>query len=229
MKSLKSAFKYLLVFAIVIGAVVFVITNWSWVFAKRVSGEIMEVERVTAPTAVFGRATDVQMHSYSVLIKADNGELYSASSEDRQWAVAKKGYCVEALFYRYPPWKFDEGNTFFNARVEQLKLCPGKAPAPPEPVAPAEGTTGEVPPAPPEGQEQPPGQQAPPAPQPTQTPTQPGIVGGGTVTFGAAQPVNIDEHAAKPAATPAPPAKRVAPPPPRSGAKKTQPVERPTK
>lgn len=118
----------ILVVALLVGGGWFLIANWSWVFSKRVKGEIIEVARVTAPTAIFGKATDAQMHSYTVLIKADDGKLYSASSEDRQWAVAKIGYCVEALLFRYPPWDFKQGNTFFNARLEQLEICPGGPP-----------------------------------------------------------------------------------------------------
>lgn len=129
---IKKFVKTVIVLGILVGAVIFVITNWSWVFSKRVKGEIIEVERVTAPTAIFGRATEAQIHSYSVLIKAEDGKLYSASSEDRQWAVAKKGYCVEALLFRYPPWEFNHGNTYFNARLEQLEICPGGALPPSE-------------------------------------------------------------------------------------------------
>lgn len=133
MKSFKRVLQIGVGLVVLAGAMGFVFTNWSWVFSKRVKGEILEVERVTAPTAVIGRASDQQLYSFSVLIRGENGVLYSASSEDRQWAVAKKGYCVTALFFRYPPWEFSRGNTFFNARVEQLAICPGREEPPPEP------------------------------------------------------------------------------------------------
>jgi hypothetical protein len=137
---LKSFVRYIFVAAVIVGAGAFVVTNYSWVFAKRVKGRIINVERVTDPSAIISaRATDEQMHSYAILIQGDEGKLYTASSEDRKWQVAKKGYCVDTLLYRYPPWNFNKANTFFNARLDELSLCPGETQAPPsEPAAPAE-------------------------------------------------------------------------------------------
>lgn len=119
--------KILVIALILVGGTAFVVSNWSWVFAKRVKGRILEVERVTDPTAILGsRLTPEQMHSYAILIEGDDGKLYTASSEDRQWQVAKKGYCVDALLYRYPPWNLDKANTFFNARLDGLSRCNGE-------------------------------------------------------------------------------------------------------
>ena len=142
MQSLKGFLRAAVILMILVGAVVFVVANYSWVFSKRVRGQVIDVQRVTAPTAILGnKMTESQMYSYSVLIQDEDGKLYSASSEDRQWQVVRKGYCVDALFFRYPPWHFDQGNTYFNARVEQIRACPGQkalpdlnapeAPAPP--------------------------------------------------------------------------------------------------
>lgn len=127
MKKLSIAIKTLIFLVVLVGAATFVISNYSWVFAKRVHGEILDVQRVTDPSAIISsRVTEEQMYSYSILIQGEDGRLYTASSEDRQWQVAKKGYCVEALLYRYPPWDLQKANTFFNARLEELKVCPGK-------------------------------------------------------------------------------------------------------
>lgn len=123
---------------VLIGLVVLVITNWSWVFSKNVTGKVVDVERVTDPTAVFGvRSTPEQMYSYSILIQGDDGQLYTSSSEDRQWQVIKKGYCVEAQLFRYPPWNLEKGNTFFNARLKNVKICSGESslPGAPQPEA----------------------------------------------------------------------------------------------
>jgi hypothetical protein len=142
MKAVKGFLTALILVLIVAGVGAFLVINYSWVFSKRVRGEVIGVERVTAPTAVLGnRVSESQMYSYSVLIQAEDGKLYSAASEDRQWQVVKKGYCVDALLYRYPPWKLEQGNTFFNARVEQIRVCPGQTSLPdaeptPPPAAP---------------------------------------------------------------------------------------------
>jgi hypothetical protein len=123
-----------------------VLSNYSFVFSKVVTGEIMEVERVTQPTAVIGSTmTPEQMFSFAVMIRSESGEIFSASSEDRQWAVAKKGYCVEARFYPYPPWNLEKTGTYFNARLVKVLADCNRAGAPKAQVPPALPT--ESPPA----------------------------------------------------------------------------------
>jgi len=136
MRILRSILGWFIFIVLVIAVVTFVILNYSWVFAKRVHGEIINVERVTNPTAILGKATDQQIHSYAVLIQNDqDGLLYTASSDDRQWQVAEKGYCVDATLYVYPPWNLEKSGTYFNARINQIMRCPGKS-APPANSAP---------------------------------------------------------------------------------------------
>lgn len=125
---------WLLIFLVICGIVAFAVSNYSWVFAKHVHGEIVAVERVTNPTAILGAQSDAQIHSYAILIKGDDGKMYTASSEDRQWQVARKGYCADVLLYVYPPWNLGKGGTYFNARLDQIMLCPGKTEPPPEPA-----------------------------------------------------------------------------------------------
>ena len=139
-KGVKNFVIYLLVAAVLIGGTAFAVTNYSWVFAKRVHGRILNVERVTDPNAIISaRVTEAQMHTYAILIQGDDGTLYTADTQNSRWEVAKKGYCVDALLYRYPPWELARANTFYNARLDQLSLCPGETtpptndPAPPQP------------------------------------------------------------------------------------------------
>lgn len=129
--------RILLLVMVAIGAVAFVILRYDWVFAKTVKGRLLNVERVMDPNAIISsRVTPEQMHSYAILIQGDDGKLYTTSSDDRRWQVAKKGYCVTALLYRYPPWELDKANGFFNARLDELSLCPGETEPPP--IAPSE-------------------------------------------------------------------------------------------
>lgn len=138
MKAFTGFLKILVVVLVLLGGGSIVVANYSWVFSKRVSGQVVDVERVTDPTAVFGtRPTEAQMYSYSILIQGDDGQLYTASSEDRQWQVIKKGYCVEALLFRYPPWHLDKANTFFNARLKNVRVCPGQTALPQNTEGPA--------------------------------------------------------------------------------------------
>ncbi len=141
MNALRGFLKASLVLLILIGALTFVVYNYSWVFSKTIDGKVVDVQRVTSPTAILNsRATEAQMYSYSILIQGNDGVLYASSSEDRQWQVVKKGYCVSALLYRYPPWFLDKANTFFNARVEQIRICPGESALPDAPTLPGAPT-----------------------------------------------------------------------------------------
>jgi hypothetical protein len=148
MKSLTGFLKILVIVVVLLIVGAAVITNYSWVFAKRVSGVVVDVERVTDPTAIIGaRATEAQMYSFSILIQGDDGHLYASSTEDRQWQVVKKGYCVDALLFRYPPWILDKANTFFNARLKDVRICPGQTALPegPAPARPTEGAAAPLP------------------------------------------------------------------------------------
>lgn len=160
MGQMKSFIRLLIGVVIAVLVTAFVITNYSWVFSKRVHGKIVAVKRVTDPTAILGsKITAEQLHSYSVLIQADDGKLYTSSSEDRQWEVAAAGYCVEALLYRYPPWDLKNAGTFYNARLVGLNLCDGQA-APSTPQMPPPVTA-------PQEQSQPPVPEPGPAPSPS--------------------------------------------------------------
>lgn len=146
MKALTSFVKIFALGVVAVGVIALVIANWSYVFSKNVSGKVIDVKRVTDPTAILGaRTTPEQMFSYAVLLQGQDGKLYTATSEDRQWQVVKPGYCVDALLYRYPPWALSKANTFFNATVKDIKICPGEtalptdaSPGPAAPPAPGE-------------------------------------------------------------------------------------------
>ncbi len=125
MKTLWTSLKltiFLITF-VALGAVL--VIYYPWIFGKTVQGEIIEVERVTMPSAVIGQVTKFQMHSYAVLIQDQSGEMYTSSSEDRRWEVAKKGMCVISLFYRHPPWRLSSAGAFYNARVQRIFRCQG--------------------------------------------------------------------------------------------------------
>jgi hypothetical protein len=130
MRRLKSLLLALtaLVLLIAIGLVMF--NFWSVLFRRSVIGVIESVERVTEVTAVLGSARtleDKNVYSFAVAIRNESGEMLTASSEDRQWAVAQKGQCVEAKFHPYPPWELEKAGTYFNARLQRLADCDSPA------------------------------------------------------------------------------------------------------
>ncbi len=121
MKFLRTA----LIVVAVLAVFLLFTTYYSYIFAKTVNGEIIGVERVTEPTAIIaGNLTPQQMYSFAVAIRdKETGTIFTASSEDRQWAVAKKGFCANAKFYPYPPWNLEKSGTYFRARLIELQDC----------------------------------------------------------------------------------------------------------
>lgn len=115
-----------------VGIVIYVfISYYSFIFSRKVSGEIMAVEKVMSATmtvvTVNGQDPSPQIFSYAVGIKdAKTGEIVTASTEDRQWAVAKPGQCATAEYFPYPPWELAKWGTYFNARLIMLTECGAK-------------------------------------------------------------------------------------------------------
>lgn len=100
---------------------------YSYVFSKRVYGKILRVERVSDPGAIIAQGSSItpsQLYAFAVAIKDQTGQIHTASSEDRQWAVSQPGQCVEARFFPYPPWQLDKSGTYFGARLLKLSDCP---------------------------------------------------------------------------------------------------------
>lgn len=118
---------------------------YSVIFATSVSGRIIGVQKVTEATTVIGTGSPIpsaQLFSFSVAIRSEKGEIYTGSTEDRQWAVAREGMCVRARFFPYPFWDLQKSGTYFNVRMVQMFDCPqGYADAPenlPTPAVPTQ-------------------------------------------------------------------------------------------
>ena len=105
------------------------IKYYPYIFAKSVQGEVVKVERVTQPEAIISNGAAIpasQLYSFAVAVRDEKGEIHTASSEDRQWAVVQSGQCVDAKFYPYAPWQLDKAGTFYGARLLRLFDCPKK-------------------------------------------------------------------------------------------------------
>jgi len=102
---------------------------YSYVFARSVVGKVVDVENVLQPTTIIqgggadGNKLPNQIFSFAIGIQDEKGEIVTASSEDRQWAVVKKGQCAEAKFFPYPPWALSKAGTYFGARLLKLSDC----------------------------------------------------------------------------------------------------------
>lgn len=117
----------LLVFLILAtGSSVLIFNFYSYLFAKKVEGEVIRVERVNSAEAILMGSKTIpqqQLFSFAVAVKDKKGEIHVASSEDRQWAVVQTGQCVEARFFPYEPWKLEKSGTYHGARLERLFDC----------------------------------------------------------------------------------------------------------
>lgn len=100
---------------------------YTYVFARHITGEVIAIDRVTQPNTIIGGGNALpssQVFSFAIAIRNHDGEIVTASSEDRQWAVVEKGQCVEAKYFPYPPWQLDKAGTYANARLLRLFDCP---------------------------------------------------------------------------------------------------------
>lgn len=125
---MKSVFKTIFIFVLILclGAIFF--KYYSYIFALNVDGKVEKVERISNTIALMGSDTQTNaqnLFSFAVAIKdSKKNEIYTASTEDRQWAVVEPGKCAKAKFFPYPPWNFDKSGTYYNARLEKLYDCP---------------------------------------------------------------------------------------------------------
>lgn len=103
---------------------------YSYIFSRRVQGEVIGVERVTIPVTVMNtneQRIAPEVFSFAIAIRdAKTGEIVTGSSEDRQWAVVEKGRCADAEYFPYPPWNLAKWRTYFNVRLLKLEDCPVK-------------------------------------------------------------------------------------------------------
>ncbi len=122
---------YIFILILSLGSVGFVLVNWyPYIFSAKINGEVYGVERVEVPLAVIateGARPASQVFSFAVAVKdSKTGDIFTASSEDRRWAVVQKGQCAEVKFLPYPPWSLTRFGAYFGARLIRLYDCPAK-------------------------------------------------------------------------------------------------------
>lgn len=131
MNKMKSMFKSLLIILLVVSLAWIMMSNYSVIFAKSVVGQVTAVERIELPVALVaqqagGGQSDLpgKAVSFSVAIRDQKtGTIFTAVSDDRQWAVVRQGQCADAEFLPYPPWELTRRGTFFGARLLKLSEC----------------------------------------------------------------------------------------------------------
>jgi hypothetical protein len=127
---LKNILKFIFIILLVGLIPLTIILFYPYIFSKTIVGQITAVERVNMPLTLLTSPNNTppsQIFSFAVGIKEEvSGEIFTASSEDRQWAAAEKGLCVKAKFFPYPPWKLDKSGTYYGARLLRLYDCHSK-------------------------------------------------------------------------------------------------------
>jgi hypothetical protein len=129
---MKKTVSFLLIVILVVLVGYILGKYWSYIFAKNIEGEVVKVERLMDPISIISRNAEPssKLFSFAVAIKdKESGEIYTASTEDRQWAAVQgDGLCAQAKFLPYPPWMFDKAGTYYGARLLKLWNCADKKP-----------------------------------------------------------------------------------------------------
>ncbi len=124
MQSFKK-FTYLLLLVVFVIAVVWIVQqNYSLIFSKTVSGQVVDVQHVNSNVAVIQSGQNDAVLSFAVAIRDEKGIIFTASSNDRRWAVVKPGFCADVVFYPFPPWDLSNSGTYSNARLVHMRDCP---------------------------------------------------------------------------------------------------------
>lgn len=120
------ALKWIIIAVLVVTLGFLFCDYYSFIFARRVVGVVTDVQHIEFNSAIVSRASaDLPfLHSFAVAIKETEGEIVTASADDRQWAVVKVGQCVEAKYFPYPPWNLEKAGTYYGARLLKLSECP---------------------------------------------------------------------------------------------------------
>ncbi len=130
MNAFKLSFKILLSTILVIILGWGFISYYSIIFSRTVKGVVVDVKQIDTNIALMQinnpekeKVNSPLYSAYAVAIKEKSGEIVTSSAEDRQWAVVQAGNCAEAVYYPYPPWRFEKSGTYYGARLVKLTEC----------------------------------------------------------------------------------------------------------
>jgi hypothetical protein len=126
---LKKLGLIVVVLVILAGLGVGYVWGYPYLYAKTVEGVVEKVERVELNVALMqsngpNDRFNSELYSFAVAIKSNDGNIHTASAEDRQWAAVTPGVCVVAKFFPYPPWNLAKSGTYYGARLLSSKVCP---------------------------------------------------------------------------------------------------------
>jgi len=101
---------------------------YPYLFSITLTGKIEKIERVQINVSLMQSTSpndkiNPELYSFAVAIQTDDGRIWTASAEDRQWASISPGICVKAKYFPYAPWRLDKSGTYFGARLLEAWDC----------------------------------------------------------------------------------------------------------
>jgi len=149
--SMKSKLLWIFVILIILSGGSICFFYYSYLFPCTVQGEVIDVHCfIEKPSTSPSEEKEVP-HSfekspfttptlfspipriYAVAVQNEKGEIFTAPSRHRQWAVIKKGQCVKAKFLPHPPWNLSNFGTYCEVRPIQVFECPASLKSQPRP------------------------------------------------------------------------------------------------
>lgn len=91
--------------------------GYPYLFRISVDGKVVSAKALPS----FNSQTGSEV-SIGIILKV-NDQMYSASSEDRQWLAVEKEMCVRASLYPYAPWELMKSGSFHSARLVAVIDC----------------------------------------------------------------------------------------------------------
>lgn len=132
MRAVRRFFFGMIILIACVGLGFIFVNFYPYIFSRTVKGVLVSIERIQLNVSLLQSSDEKvnpSLFSFALAIREDSGEIVAASAEDRQWAAAQKGNCIEAVFYPYPPWQVMKSGTYYNARLDKMSECPEKAKA----------------------------------------------------------------------------------------------------
>lgn len=113
MKSFKTASKLLIL--LLVTSSFLLLRYYSFIFARQIEGQIVALD--------LPASTPQESFSFMIAIQTKAGDIFVATSEDRQWKMAQKGQCVVAKYFPYAPWQMDKFGSYHGAKLLKLFDC----------------------------------------------------------------------------------------------------------
>jgi len=114
----KSPLMSIIVIAAVIAVMFYFFGNVGYKFTTQSTfeGTVENCESLNPGQIISGENMSNKVFSFSLSVDVGD-EFVTFSSEDRQFATVKSGDRVKFRVFKYPPWDFSKGGTYYEGRL----------------------------------------------------------------------------------------------------------------